>query len=145
MVEFIERGGRLQEEEARKYFRQLVSAMDHAHTANVVHRDLKVDNLLLDDRKNLLISDFGLGRTFNPAAVEYMQTFCGTPNYAPVELISGVPYNGVQAEIWSMGVVLFNLTSGRFPFTGVTISTLYRNIQEINYRIPEHFSPGLGF
>jgi serine/threonine protein kinase len=73
--------GRLQEKEARNYFRQLISAMDHCHLGNVVHRDLKLENLLLNSKKELLISDFGLGRTFNSDKTELMKTFCGNIKY----------------------------------------------------------------
>lgn len=62
----------LSEQEARKYFRQLVSAIDHAHSSEIVHRDLKLENLLLDNNKDLLVSDFGFGRTFDPSNVETM-------------------------------------------------------------------------
>ena len=80
----------LNEKEARRIFRQLVSGLDQIHKANVVHRDLKLENLLIDDERNILISDFGLGRTFNSDHVHLLKTFCGTPNYAAVELISGI-------------------------------------------------------
>lgn len=135
--------GRLQENEARKYFRQLISAMDHCHLANVVHRDLKLENLLLNSSKGLLISDFGLGRTFSSDNPELMRTFCGTPNYAAVELISGIPYVGVKSDIWAMGVVLFILASGDPPFYGSNLSSLYARIKAVDYRCPSHFSKDL--
>ena len=80
LINYIASKGHLTEREARKYFRQMISALDHCHTANVVHRDLKLENLLLDANRDLLISDFGLGRTFKED--ELLRTFCGTPNYA---------------------------------------------------------------
>ena len=67
------------EKEARGFFRQMVSAIDHCHLSNVVHRDLKLENLLLSSNRSLLISDFGLGRTFKED--QLLRTFCGTPNY----------------------------------------------------------------
>ncbi|KAJ3200064.1 CBL-interacting serine/threonine-protein kinase 8, partial [Clydaea vesicula] len=70
-------------------------------------------------------------------------TFCGTPNYAAVELISGIPYVGVKSDIWAMGVVLFVLTSGNPPFFGTDLSSLYSKIKAIDYRCPEYFSPSL--
>ncbi|KAJ3200058.1 hypothetical protein HK099_002829, partial [Clydaea vesicula] len=72
MQDHLTTKGRLPEREARKYFRQLISALDHCHQANVVHRDLKLENLLLNAENNLLISDFGLGRTFKSGAQELM-------------------------------------------------------------------------
>ena len=79
MIDYLVAHERLSEAEARKFFRQLVSAMDHCHQAHVVHRDLKLENLLLSSDKNLLISDFGLGRTFSPFKDTLLATFCGTP------------------------------------------------------------------
>ncbi len=146
---------RLPEKEARKYFRQLISAIDHCHRGNVVHRDLKLENLLLNSQNNLLISDFGLGRTFQSAngelmnvieffhTINFWQTFCGTPNYAAVELISGIPYVGIKSDIWAMGIVLFIMTSGNPPFNGANISELYSKIKAIDYKCPSYFSAGL--
>lgn len=73
LLDHITSRGRLSEAEARKYFRQLISAMDHCHLANVVHRDLKLENLLLNSENNLLLSDFGLGRTFRSDEEELMK------------------------------------------------------------------------
>ncbi|TPX60237.1 hypothetical protein PhCBS80983_g01904 [Powellomyces hirtus] len=143
LIEYIAARGHLNEKEARRYFRQIVSAMDHCHLANVVHRDLKLENLLLNGERDILISDFGLGRTYRSDAEELMKTFCGTPNYAAVELISGIPYIGVKSDIWAMGVVLFVMMTGRPPFSGENISALYNKIKAVDYKCPEYFSRGL--
>jgi len=79
LINYIANKGHLSEKEARLFFRQMVSALDHCHTASVVHRDLKLENLLLSSTRSLLISDFGLGRTFQED--QLLRTFCGTPNY----------------------------------------------------------------
>ncbi|KAJ3111566.1 MAP/microtubule affinity-regulating kinase 3 [Phlyctochytrium bullatum] len=143
LIEYIAARNHLSEKEARRFFRQLISAMDHCHMANVVHRDLKLENLLLTDNKTLLISDFGLGRTFQNDTDELMKTFCGTPNYAAVELISGIPYIGVKSDIWAMGVVLYVMMTGKPPFTGENISALYSKIKAVDYTCPDYFSPEL--
>ncbi|KAJ3100257.1 Map microtubule affinity-regulating kinase [Phlyctochytrium planicorne] len=143
LIEYIAAKNHLNEKEARRFFRQLISAMDHCHLANVVHRDLKLENLLLTDNKTLLISDFGLGRTFQNDSDELMKTFCGTPNYAAVELISGIPYIGVKSDIWAMGVVLYVMMTGKPPFTGENISALYSKIKAVDYTCPDYFSPEL--
>jgi serine/threonine protein kinase len=130
------------EEKARYYFRQLVSAMDHSHNANIVHRDLKLENLLLDENKDLLITDFGMGTTFDPFSDTRLDSFCGTPTFAAPEVISGIPYVGAKSDVWSMGVILYYFTAGKLPFSGSTISILYRNIKEVNYRLMPYFSEG---
>lgn len=110
----------------------------------MVHRDLKLENILLSKDKDCLISDFGLGRTFVRESDEdsLMKTFCGTPNYAAVELVSGIPYNGIKSDIWAMGVILYILVSGKRPFAGSTIAVLYQKILNLDYEIYPHFSPG---
>ncbi|KAJ3191311.1 Map microtubule affinity-regulating kinase [Irineochytrium annulatum] len=140
LIEYIASRNYLTEKEARRLFRQIISAMDHCHLANVVHRDLKLENLLLTEQKNILISDFGLGRTFLNDKDDYMKTFCGTPNYAAVELISGIPYIGVKSDIWAMGVVLYVMMTGRPPFSGDNISALYGKIKAVDYKCPDYFS-----
>ncbi|KAI9364379.1 kinase-like domain-containing protein, partial [Zopfochytrium polystomum] len=143
LVEYIAAKDYLTEKEARRFFRQIISAMDHCHLANVVHRDLKLENLLLNEHKDILISDFGLGRTYDPNSDEYLKTFCGTPNYAAVELISGTPYNGVKSDVWAMGVVLYIMMTGKPPFTGENISALYSKIKAVDYKCPDYFSKEL--
>ncbi|KAJ3177047.1 Map microtubule affinity-regulating kinase [Gaertneriomyces sp. JEL0708] len=143
LIEYIASRGHLTEKEARRCFRQIISAMDHCHMANVVHRDLKLENLLLNAERNILISDFGLGRTFQNDSEELMKTFCGTPNYAAVELISGIPYVGVKSDIWAMGVVLYVMMTGHPPFIGENISALYSKIKAVDYRCPDYFSQPL--
>ncbi|KAI8899953.1 kinase-like domain-containing protein, partial [Globomyces pollinis-pini] len=143
LMDFITVNGKLSEKDARKIFRQIVAGMDYIHRSNVVHRDLKLENLLLSQDKDILISDFGLGRTFDGETGQYMKTFCGTPNYAAVELISGVPYNGIKSDIWAMGVVLYIMIVGEPPFAGKSISDLYKKIKSIDYVIPNTFSEEL--
>ncbi|KAJ3125507.1 Serine/threonine-protein kinase par-1, partial [Nowakowskiella sp. JEL0407] len=72
-----------------------------------------------------------------------MRTFCGTPNYAAVELISGIPYVGVKSDIWAMGVVLYVMMTGRPPFVGENISSLYSKIKAVDYKCPSYFSQEL--
>jgi serine/threonine protein kinase len=77
-----------------------------------------------------------------PSLTFTQKTFCGTPNYAAVELISGIPYVGVKSDIWAMGIVLFIMATGHPPFSGQNISALYSKIKAVDYKCPEYFSKG---
>lgn len=153
LINYIANKGHLSEKEARLFFRQMISAIDHCHSANVVHRDLKLENLLLSSDRTLLISDFGLGRTFKED--QLLRTFCGTPNYgiyfsqysinhqAAAELVRGIPYEGTKSDIWAMGVVLYIMMTGQPPFKGESISILYSKIKSVTYARPDYFSEAL--
>ncbi|ORZ37910.1 hypothetical protein BCR44DRAFT_1483602 [Catenaria anguillulae PL171] len=143
LIDYIAAKDYLSEKEARRFFRQIMSAIDHCHQASVVHRDLKLENLLLSASRDILITDFGLGRTFRSDIEDLMMTFCGTPNYAAVELISFKPYIGVHTDVWAMGVILFIMCSGKPPFHGHSIPSLYNKIMNLQYTCPDHFTPEL--
>ncbi|GMM58061.1 protein kinase [Maudiozyma humilis] len=109
----VERGP-LPEAEAISYFRQIIIGISYCHALGIVHRDLKPENLLLDHKYNIKIADFGM------AALEtedkLLETSCGSPHYAAPEIVSGIPYHGFASDIWSCGVILFALLTGRLPF-----------------------------
>ena len=99
--------------------------------------------MLLEDKQNLLITDFGLGRTFETDRMHLLDTFCGTPHYAAVELVSGIPYIGIKSDIWALGVILYFLVVGSAPFGGNTIAELYDNIRNVKYDVYDFFTPGM--
>ncbi len=98
MLDIIMSKGKLSEDQARKYIRQLVSALDYCHTKNIVHRDLKAENLLLDDEDNIKISDFGLSNFYDSSST--LATSCGSPVYSSPELIEGKKYVGPEVDNW---------------------------------------------
>ncbi|XP_076876293.1 hormonally up-regulated neu tumor-associated kinase homolog A isoform X2 [Brachyhypopomus gauderio] len=108
---------RLEEREAQKYVRQLVMAVEHLHRAGVVHRDLKIENLLLDEQDNIKLIDFGLS---NCAGIlgysDPFSTQCGSPAYAAPELLSRKKY-GPKVDVWSIGVNMYAMLTGTLPFT----------------------------
>ena len=97
--------GKLEEDEARRFFQQIISGVDCCHRQKVVHRDLKPENLLLDQNKNVRIADFGLSNILIDG--EFLKTSCGSPNYAAPEVISGRLYAGPEVDIWSSGGTSF--------------------------------------
>ncbi|KAM9332938.1 hormonally up-regulated neu tumor-associated kinase homolog A [Pholidichthys leucotaenia] len=108
---------RLDEKETQKYIRQLVLAVEHLHRAGVVHRDLKIENLLLDEQNNIKLIDFGLS---NCAGIlgysDPFSTQCGSPAYAAPELLSRKKY-GPKVDVWSIGVNMYAMLTGALPFT----------------------------
>jgi len=135
--------GRLLEDEARKYFHQLIDAVDFCHSRQVYHRDLKPENLLLDAKGNLKISDFGLSalpQQFREDGL--LHTTCGTPNYVAPEVIMDKGYSGATADLWSCGVILYVLMAGYLPFEEPTIMALYKKIYRAQFSWPPWFSSG---
>ncbi|KAL9232174.1 hypothetical protein vseg_007313 [Gypsophila vaccaria] len=134
--------GRLKEDEARKYFQQLISAIDYCHSRGVYHRDLKPENLLLDEEGNLKISDFGLSAFHDSKGQDgLLHTTCGTPAYVAPEVINKKGYDGAKADIWSCGVVLYVLLAGFLPFHDTNLMELYRKISRGEFRCPSWFHP----
>ena len=93
----IERRGRFSEEESRKYFCQILSAVEHCHLNLITHRDVKPENLIVDKGNNLKLCDFGLSNFLRDG--EFLKTSCGSPNYASPEVISGNKYCGPEVDI----------------------------------------------
>ncbi|XP_041019064.1 CBL-interacting serine/threonine-protein kinase 21 [Juglans microcarpa x Juglans regia] len=129
---------KLEEREARKLFQQLIDAVDYCHHKGVSHRDLKPDNLLLDQKGNLKVSDFGLSALRKPGDI--LTTACGSPSYVAPELLMNKGYDGAVADIWSCGVILFELLAGRLPFDDSNLINLYKKICRADYTCPQWFT-----
>ncbi|XP_005987323.1 serine/threonine-protein kinase SIK2a isoform X1 [Latimeria chalumnae] len=138
IFDYLANHGRLSEPEARRKFWQILSAVDYCHSRNIVHRDLKAENLLLDNNMNIKIADFGFGNFYK--AGETLATWCGSPPYAAPEVFEGQQYEGPQLDIWSMGVVLYVLVCGALPFDGPTLPILRQRVLEGRFRIPYFMS-----
>lgn len=132
---------RFDEKTARFYFQQLVEGTLYCHSRGVCHRDLKPENLLLDAEENLKISDFGLSAIWDDGArAELLHTTCGTPNYVAPEVLADRGYDGMAADTWSIGVILFVFLAGYLPFDEPTMSALFRKIQAADFEYPTWFS-----
>ncbi|XP_066516019.1 serine/threonine-protein kinase SIK1-like [Hoplias malabaricus] len=134
MFDYLASNGRLSEEEARRTFWQILKAVEYCHRHRIVHRDLKAENLLLDDNMNIKLADFGFGNFYMPG--ETLSTWCGSPPYAAPEVFEGKKYEGPQLDIWSLGVVLYVLLCGSLPFDGPTLPALKQRVTEGRYRVP---------
>ncbi|XP_006894004.1 PREDICTED: serine/threonine-protein kinase SIK1 [Elephantulus edwardii] len=134
MFDYLTSNGHLSEEEARKKFWQILSAVEYCHSHHIVHRDLKTENLLLDSNMDIKLADFGFGNFYKPG--EALSTWCGSPPYAAPEVFEGKEYEGPQLDIWSLGVVLYVLVCGSLPFDGPNLPTLRQRVLEGRFRIP---------
>jgi protein-serine/threonine kinase len=139
----------LKEKDASKLFAQLISGVHYLHRKKIVHRDLKLENLLLDKHRNVIITDFGFANRFEHRQDDLMATSCGSPCYAAPELVvSDGLYVGSAVDIWSCGVILYAMLSGYLPFDddpenpdGDNINLLYKYILNTPLTFPDWVSP----
>ena len=106
LFDYLVRSQSLREDQALDIFRQLIYGLDYLHAHNICHRDLKPENILLDSNMHIKIGDFGFARWMRENIAE---TSCGSPHYAAPEVIKGNPYDGLAADLWSAGVILYAL------------------------------------
>ncbi|XP_050298300.1 serine/threonine-protein kinase SIK2 [Anthonomus grandis grandis] len=138
IFDYIARYGRMSEEQARIKFWQILSAVEYCHNRNIVHRDLKAENLLLDSNNNIKIADFGFSNYYTPGG--QLSTWCGSPPYAAPEVFEGKKYVGPEIDIWSLGVVLYVLVCGALPFDGCSLQALRDRVLSGRFRIPYFMS-----
>ena len=141
---------KLTEEKSRYYYQQIITALEYCHNKNIIHRDLKPENILIDKKENCIkITDFGLA-TILKEKDERLSDFCGTTNYIAPEIIketggifSNGGYKGQPADIWSSGVILYNMVSGENPFYNRNKTVRINNILNANINYPKYFSRDL--
>ncbi|CCH43774.1 Serine/threonine-protein kinase [Wickerhamomyces ciferrii] len=147
ILEYVEGGelfdllvekGPLSEQEALGYFRQIILGASYCHALGICHRDLKPENLLLDHNLNIKIADFGMAALENNDRL--LETSCGSPHYAAPEIVSGKHYHGFESDVWSCGVILFALLTGRLPFDDENIRSLLLKVQNGVFEMPMDIS-----
>ncbi|KAM9207415.1 maternal embryonic leucine zipper kinase isoform 6-T6 [Dugong dugon] len=140
LFDYIISQDRLSEEETRVVFRQIVSAVAYVHSQGYAHRDLKPENLLFDEYHNLKLIDFGLCAKPKGNKDYHLHTCCGSLAYAAPELIQGKSYLGSEADVWSMGILLYVLMCGFLPFDDDNVMALYKKIMRGKYEVPKWLS-----
>ncbi len=140
MLKHLQAKKKFSERRARSYMRDIVSGLTHLHSHQIMHRDLKLANLLVTSDKIVKISDFGLSRYMKPNGE--CGTQLGTPKYMAYEVVLQRPYSK-KADVWSLGCILYAFLEGRTPFhrESETVEETFRLIQNMDFQIPSHFSP----
>jgi len=107
-------------------------ALECCHANEIIHRDLKLQNILLDHNQNVKLIDFGLSNFMEEG--KFRNTFCGTPAYASPEILLGKQYRGPEVDVWSLGVVLYSMLTAKFPFGNVS------EILKGKFNVPDNVS-----
>lgn len=138
LFDYLAEKGRLSERESSIIFGQLALAVAYLHEKGIVHRDLKLENVLLDERCHVKLGDFGFTREYDRGV--YMETFCGTTGYAAPEMLQGKRYLGPEVDVWSMGVILYCLLTGTLPFDDDDEAVMKEKVIKGQYEDPEWLS-----
>eukprot|EP01112_Ceratiomyxa_fruticulosa_P005304 TRINITY_DN1591_c0_g1_i1.p1 TRINITY_DN1591_c0_g1~~TRINITY_DN1591_c0_g1_i1.p1 ORF type:complete len:757 (+),score=155.94 TRINITY_DN1591_c0_g1_i1:1797-4067(+) len=135
LFDYLVNKGTLEPPEALHFFQQLIRGLDHCHAHIICHRDLKPENLLLDADKNIKIADFGMAALMRKGTL--LGTSCGSPHYASPEVVMGLKYAGTLADIWSCGVILYALLTGKLPFDDDNIRKLLAKVKAGVFSMPQ--------
>ncbi|KAF1949369.1 kinase-like protein [Byssothecium circinans] len=132
--------GALEPSKVQKIFTQLVGAVSYVHNKSCVHRDLKLENILLDKHENVKLVDFGFTREYEGKS-NYLQTWCGTMCYSAPEMLKGEKYAGEKVDVWSLGIILYALLVGELPFDDDNDMVTKTKILKEEPKYPESFPP----
>ena len=138
LLEYIAKRVRLSEGEACRVFQQIVAGLEYCHRKKIIHRDLKLENILMNKDGCVKIADFGLSNTIKFG--QKMGTACGTPSYTAPEMIKNKEYAGASVDVWSLGVILFALVAGYLPFEARSVPLLYKKISKGSFVFPDYIS-----
>ena len=133
LLKYMRENGLLKEKMTKKIAVQILRGLDYCHNKKILHRDIKLDNILLDNKMKVKLCDFGVSR-FMPE--ERIFERCGTPAYIAPEVINGDGYTGYAADIWSQGVLLYALMTGTIPFKAKNIPDLHKIILNNDFTFP---------
>jgi len=140
LQQYVIKEKKLPESLAIKIFYNVVQVVERLHKQNVVHRDLKLGNVILDkDTKEVTLTNFGLGKQLI-SENEQLRDQRGSPAYISPDVISGRPYVGKPSDMWALGVVLYTMLYGQFPFYDSSPTELFRKIKLADYTIPSELT-----
>ncbi|KAG6865634.1 hypothetical protein C0991_000803 [Blastosporella zonata] len=141
LFDFLVNRGRLPPSEALAFFKQIIYGLNYAHTFSIIHRDLKPENILIASISPPLIkiADWGMAAFAHPSL--QLDTSCGSPHYASPEIVNGQSYKGNSTDIWSCGVILFALLTGRLPFDDKNVRVLLGKVKSGKYDMPTWIDP----
>jgi serine/threonine protein kinase len=137
VMDLLKKTKKIEERHVKVFILQILSALEYLHKqCSVVHRDMKLGNLFLDEHLNIKVGDFGLAAVIE--SEERKKTICGTPNYiAPEVLFNSEDGHSFEVDIWSLGVILYTLLVGKPPFQKSDVKEIYRSIKTNSYHFPE--------
>lgn len=138
LLNYVRKRRKLKEPVAKVLFKQIIEAIGYIHTRKIVHRDIKLDNILLDGKGNVKIGDFGVSRLYHEGQV--MKEQCGTPAYIAPEILEDKGYKEFGVDIWSAGVVLYSMLYGSVPFKANNMEELHTMIMTGNYTLKDDTS-----
>jgi serine/threonine protein kinase len=140
LKEYIDRKGKLKDEEIKHLFSQMLEAMAYVHKQNLVHRDIKPSNFMIDQARLVKLMDFGIAKTLDTASAEYTITATnqsmGTPMYMSPEQITETKSVSSQSDIYSLGVVLWQMVTGQKPYNIKTLSNYQLQTKIVNEKLP---------
>jgi serine/threonine-protein kinase NIM1 len=134
----VKRKGRIRESDAKFIFKQIVYGLSHIHCRSVIHRDIKLDNILLDCETGVKICDFGVSKIIKKNQVINEQ--CGTPAYIAPEIILDSGYEGFYCDMWSLGVLLYAMVCGTVPFKAPNMEELHKLIKKGDFKFTAELS-----
>ncbi len=129
---------KIDEATCKYIFTQIIDGINYLHLKNIYHRDIKLENIIINNQNKIKIIDFGFGVCGSKQKM--MNFFCGTPSYMAPEIVQKRDYLGQPVDVWSIGILLFTLLCGTFPFRGISEKELYSNITKGSFIVPEHVS-----
>lgn len=138
LLSYVKKKNQLSEDEARLIFKNIVESVAYCHSNLITHRDLKLENVLLTTNNHTKLIDFGFSTCVSHK--KKIKLFCGTPSYMAPEIVTRKSYSGAAADVWALGVILYVLLTGIFPFKADNDRDLYRRISRGVFGIPDSIS-----